>query len=288
MIRFSCLRRFWVAIELNILIFILVVLFHEVNDNRLSRFRINYFLIQSFGSLIMLAVSLERSLVRFECWSIAFLGALILKIGLFPVFYWVFQLGSLLNWLLLGMLLRFQKLPLVLFLGFCESPFFFLLLLVNIGVGCFLIVTSTRIVSLLIRSSIYSTIWFYLFCSGSTLLGFYFCFCYFLCLSILLSRDSISLSSSWTLPLGIIFLIGLPPLNPFFLKYLVIIDIASPISPLIMIVWLFTFGRTVGYIKSLLCLRSSSYYYYFLLNVNVLSTLRIRLVVLFLGLLFIL
>lgn len=67
MIRFSCLRRFWVAIELNILIFILVVLFHEVNDNRLSRFRINYFLIQSFGSLIMLAVSLERSLVRFEC-----------------------------------------------------------------------------------------------------------------------------------------------------------------------------------------------------------------------------
>ena len=103
----------WLGLEINLLSFIPVVLI------RTSKFRgermLKYFLIQRISSsVILINFVFIRGLRRF---SIIVIVCLILKIGAAPVHQWVPRIIEGLRWVRVFLLIRIQKIPIIVLLG---------------------------------------------------------------------------------------------------------------------------------------------------------------------------
>lgn len=222
----NTLFSFWVLIELNLLFFLVIVYLFQGKDLEFFSFRLFYFLIQSLGSILfLLSILLQRMSFNFS-FELILIFSLILKMGLYPGTFWVFQMGCFFNFRTIYYLLVFQKIPLFILL-FTLSPLFLeLVLIFSFIYGSLYLFFSTSLIDVFISSSIASTFWvFYLFSSRPNSF-FIFLFFYSLILFLFFFLRSKSpegicnsrIFNSLLLVLIFIFLCGLPPISLFFFK----------------------------------------------------------------------
>lgn len=244
---------FWILIELNLLSFSLILLLDKrfsLKKDRLN-YLVFYFLIQSRASILFLSNFCFGEWGSIFNVDMIFLISMILKIGLFPLFFWVYRIRGSLRFTGLFLLLTSQKIPLLLGLFSCRSTITFYILSFSLFSGSLILFFRVDFVSMLISSSIsYRFIMYLLFCY-SPLLFITFFFIYrgfvFLSLSSFFER---SLVSHKFLFIFFSFFIGLPPLRLFFYKYIFSCELTllTGSSEMLMF-WAFRLVSLVGYLK---------------------------------------
>lgn len=244
---------FWVIMELNLLSFSLVLLVDKTFSSKQDRlnYLVFYFLIQSRASILFLSNFCFRDWGSIFNVDNIFLLSLVLKIGLFPLFFWVFRIREALRFLGLFLLLTFQKVPLLIGLFCCDSPILFYVLLLSLISGSLILFFSPRFISIILRSSIsYRFIIFLLFIYSFKFFIFFFLtyrFFVFIALNFFFEKDFLS---DRVLFLVFSFFMGLPPLSLFFFKYLFRFEIVSLFGySELLLFWACRLLRLVGYLK---------------------------------------
>lgn len=249
---------FWIFLEVNIILFIIILSSTYLNSFKLEFYRIcvYYFLIQRLGSIIFLYCFNFDSFSQ-EFISLIFLVSVCLKIGVFPCHFWVFKLSFYIRNLSFFLLLTFQKLPLmVLIFNWTFSPMIFLVLLFNLLVGSLFIFQSNSTVEILLSSSLYNFFWFFL----SSFLGLLFFFLLFLRYSFFLyniCKEKLIFSfleSSFFQKINyvfsFIFIFRMPPIRIFFFKFYILNILLDRFSiSFLLLIWLAAFTATIGYFK---------------------------------------
>lgn len=254
--RFSSLFRFWLSLEFNIVILILLNILYRDADSDGLGFGIEYFLVQSLGSLVLLFSSVDRSFVLGEGWIWLLFLAILIKIGFFPFHTWFYRIVGNTRWVVFVLILTLHKIPLFLILCAVWSDLLLLLLGVRIVYGSLKLISRADLGSLLVRSSIYMGLWTLLFFSVSTFLGLFFTLCYMLVL-LSFSYDFHTELALGRVPLMlpfyalVSFLVGLPPLPSFFIKYIAVISVWGMGRVFLVFLWVFTLISTIGYLKFL-------------------------------------
>lgn len=248
---------YWIILELNLLLFILLWTKFITNRNNYSNWISDqlfyYFSIQSMGSFIfLLSINFNQYFYSIN-FNILIIIAISLKVGLFPFHFWIFKLKNYLNFFILFILLTFQKLPLIILIFNLNFEFTIYILLINIIFGSILNFRRKNLFDLLISSSIYNIIWFFFLFLISPIIFFYFLLNYFIYTYNLLEFKN--LSNNIVLFFSLIFLLRLPPVIIFFFKVFTLINLLTFFNlNLILIMWLFSFLRIIGYIKTLFIL----------------------------------
>lgn len=249
----SCPILFWVLIEINLISFSLIIL---IDKNVLTKvdslnFILYYFIVQSRASILFL-----RNF-SFSDWGgifnneHIFLISLILKVGLFPLFFWVFTMGFNLGLMRVFLLLSFQKIPLFSALYSFNSPILETLLFLSFFVGRLILLFRERFLVICISSSISYTLilYFFFFISYKLFLGFFLLYRAFLGLALSVYFKGFSLSPHllfWVF----CFFLGLPPLGLFFFKLVLSEEFLLFFGPLELIIfWVGTIIGLVGYLK---------------------------------------
>lgn len=254
----NTLFSFWILIELNLLFFLVVVYLFQGKDLEFFSYRLFYFLVQSLGSVLFLLSILLQRLDLDHSFDLVLVFSLILKIGLYPGTFWVFQMGCFFSFRTMYYLLVFQKIPLFILL-FTLSPLFLeAVLILSFIYGSLYLFFSKSLRDVFIRSSIASTFWvFYLFLSRANSF-FFFLFFYSLILFLILfirskSPEGICNSKNFNSLLSIltfIFLCGLPPMSLFFFKIELIHFLTFGWSVIsLFFVFLFRFISLFGYLS---------------------------------------
>lgn len=246
---FSSFLLFWIFLELNLVLYLLVISFRSSINGRNYYQLLFYFMIQSLGSIVFLTI-VFISFFSFES-HIQFLAVLsvILKIGVYPFYSWVLGISSWISSYLIGLLLRMQKIPLFFLMFNFNSHWLLILLCVNLIFGSLIILKSKFITSIIIFSSIYRTFWFFC-CRILDYKAFIiFLIQYLFLVYWLLKENSLSPQRNIYLIFISMFLIGIPPLSFFFFKFYSIRLILLEFSYyLFFILWLSTFVSFVGYL----------------------------------------
>lgn len=208
----------WLNIEINLLSFIYII--RGLLD-RIEKYNaiFYYFLIQSLGRILFLF----SSFFKFGSYwfsDLFYTFSLTLKLGIFPLYFWIINLGGSLKPMVLFLILSFQKIVIIIFLFSSNSYLLELVLAFSFIYGSFNLFFCNNLNSLLIMSSISSCVWIYFF----YLNNFSFYLCYYLFYFIILlgcyteARNSLDSSPEKLVSL-FIFLRGFPPLLMFFLKF---------------------------------------------------------------------
>lgn len=211
--------------EINIVIFIWIL--YKFNFYFFERYEfsyniIYYFFIQSLGSVVFFLSfrGLFENLINFSDWVICL--SLSIKMGIFPFHFWVYKFGSASNVLHLFLLLTIQKLPLFFLLKNFYSQIILNLLFVSLILGSLLIFLSNKFKDLVISSSIYSRIWFYIFLLYSNFIFLFRFLFYRLAMIIVgLYYNSISIfkTNKFIVSILLFLLAGFPPFSLFFCKF---------------------------------------------------------------------
>lgn len=244
---FNSFFLFWLFMEINIVLFLLLM---WINSKTRFYHLLFYFLIQSFGSLMVLILRMTCVFSTERLVSLIFFIIIFLKMGVFPFYEWVIITSFFLNDKIICLLLRFQKFPLFVLLFNSFNSSLILFFLANLVFGRLMVLSCSRMATMVIFSSIYSTFWF--FCSlrvGYIMLLFFMTQYIFLVWSLFqikpLSQDKGILS----IFVGF-FLIGIPPFFFFFLKYHSLVHLYSDLGMLSLIaLWSGTYLTFMGYIK---------------------------------------
>ena len=246
-ISFNSIFLFWLFLELNMVIFLLLIRLYR--KTRLYHLFF-YFLIQSFSSVLMLFFTFN-SFFSLESFIVPFFTLIVfLKIGTFPFYEWVISTSKFLNDKIICLLLRFQKFPLFLLLFYLFDPNLILILIVNIVFGRAMVYFSSNLISLIIFSSVYSTFWFFSRSRVDYVALLFFITQYIFLIWWLFQTRLLSMEKSIILVFTGFFLIGMPPFFLFFLKYNSILYLVSDLSIfLLIVIWLRTFVSFMGYIK---------------------------------------
>lgn len=248
-----CPILFWVMIEINLISFCLIMLLEKGTLLKMgsSNFVLYYFVIQSSSSILFL-----RNFSFLDWGSIfniehIFLVSIILKIGLFPLFFWVFTLRGRMGLIRLFILLTFQKIPLFPALFILNSFRLELILFFSFLRGSILLLFRKNFLFICISSSItYRLILYFFFVfSFKLFLGFFFLYRLFLRILLRLLKNGEPLNLSllfWCF----CFFLGLPPIGLFFFKLVLSQELFHYFGSLEVIsFWLFTFLGLVGYLK---------------------------------------
>ena len=157
---------FWIITEVNLLLFImiLIILGNFWSKQEYHDLLLFYFLIQSLSSIFILRdffFSLDFYIFNRDY---MFLLAMLIKLGMFPFFYWMFKISSFLNSLSLVLILGLQKIPFLVVLFSIQRSVFMVLILLSFFSGRLIILFSARLIDILICSSISYRFWvFYLY-----------------------------------------------------------------------------------------------------------------------------
>lgn len=250
-INFNSFLSFWINIEVNMLSFILIIKSFkcDININRLGDRVIYYFFIQSTGSLIYLRLSSFLRCFTFEITTILILS-LLLKLGLPPLCFWVYNLRPYLGVKVFTLLIRIQKLPVIVLLFFLMENYQVLIIFVLIFWGTLNILVRTRLTDLIISSSIYFTRWlFFIFINSYSIFILLYAV-YTLFFFIVVSNNAgYRISNMFYTLISYIFFIGLPPLSLFFFKFISLNLLINSDLYLLIFIIIITFIATCGYFK---------------------------------------
>lgn len=245
----------WLGIEINIIIFILIVIFSS--DTYRQGYKYNeglyYLAVQSLGSMIFVMGSLISNILSDLVISFFLFFSLSIKIGLFPFHNWFFKICSSITNFSFCLLLRYQKFPFFFILSWLDESLLFILLFSNIVFGSIMLFFSQDIVNLLISSSIYFNFWGYFIVTSNFYLGRLYFFIYYLFLinlnlSFRYFNQDFNSYSSFIWFIFILFSLGLPPVSIFFFKFYVLDFYLYSLNYLFFILfWAFTFFRVVSY-----------------------------------------
>lgn len=246
---FSSFLMFWLFIEINLIGYLLLV------HSSLARYSFNYqtlyyFLIQSIASLMLIYSSFSH-FFRLEG-SLNFVGilCLILKIGIFPFHGWVVNISYWLTPFIMVLLLTMQKVPLFIIIFFCNQEEMLIVLFLRLAFGSITIYKCENYLDLLIFSSLYSTLWFFLISCQDYKAFFIFLIQYIYIGYWVLKKRSMSPESGTNLLFVGMFLIGVPPLSFFFFKYQAISSALERIRVgFFLLLWIFIFTSFLGYLK---------------------------------------
>lgn len=237
----------WVLIELISFTFIGLSLLSFIHYGTVSQGLISYFLIQSGFSILLLIFLLNFSLYS-DLFLFGVYLALIAKMGVLPLGFWIYPVFSRLNGIVLYNSMTIQKLPLFIFISFLGlySSLLYLILLINLAWSGVLALSSIDATSLLILRSIANNSWFWLRLAP---LNFYifitFYLVYMVGLYFALFSSSKSVSS-----ISLLRLSGLPPFPIFFVKLAIILSIISISFSLQIRLFLFLFTISTFFISS--------------------------------------
>lgn len=254
---FNCQSFFmyWLFLELNLLVYLVVI-------NWAARVGIikytadigmYYFFIQSIGSFIFIVVIVcDFSSTPTYTFDILLSISLIIKIGLFPLHGWVFKISEKIPRFPLLILITLQKLPLFIYFFSMSLDLICLICLASLSAGALYAMYSRSIEHLIVSSTIYTTIWFYILYK-SNFYSFLLIFVSYLIFSWLLIVYTIVYkypNKSKFRVVGLRFVIGMPPYRVFFLKFYTLTDMAQSLSPfLVVLCWLISFIIIVSYLK---------------------------------------
>nr|YP_009351819.1 NADH dehydrogenase subunit 2 [Rhinotergum shaoguanense]AQQ72858.1 NADH dehydrogenase subunit 2 [Rhinotergum shaoguanense] len=266
----NSLFMFWLLLEINLIIFVLFVSsMFDMNSYKTTEQGFYYLIIQALGSLILLYSILmsDSSKMFYLEESFLFMISLSLKIGLVPLHFWIFKLSNYLKDAPMFFILTFQKIPTLFILFSSNCAFLLELTLVNLLFGSLMLFYSKEIKNLMVSSSIYSTVWFFLFFLVSPLFFLIFLMNYFIFVFLMLKLNKAFFVSCYgsfeklLLILSFLFFVGLPPMGLFFFKFFslpLLLDILNEFS--VFMVWIFTFVSTFAYF--------SFFYFWFFSNEN--------------------
>lgn len=254
---------YWLFLEVNLLIF-LVILYISSSSNLYDARRqqgIYYFCIQSLGSFLFLLSIFSNFSTQFHyrC-EFLLIFSILIKIGIFPLHSWAYKISAGIRIVPFFILITTQKIPIFIILFSCNRILVIRILIINIIMGAIYTYFRERIEYLLLSSSIYITIWFYIIFYASSLMFFIIFIFYRIYLWFLL----INSSSPWgylstNALIFARFIMGMPPFRVFFLKFYSFSSIFSLISPFyIVLCWLVAFFSLIRYLKFFL-IRSFSY-----------------------------
>lgn len=205
----------WLGLELNLISFLPFI---NLNRNQ-KKNRIIYYLVQSYGSLLILFGGLlEENFLRFF-WLV--LVGMILKIGIIPFHFWVPTIIIDFNIFQCFVLLTWQKLaPLSILLIINFDSLIWTLVILNRVVGSIIVINSVDIRLVILFSSINHIRWLFSILSNVKLLWFYLIIYFILLIPIFINLNNfiINVEINKSLMLNILNLGGIPPLRGFFLK----------------------------------------------------------------------
>lgn len=243
----------WLIIELNIVIFIIIVfILSEYKETSLD-YCLFYFLIQRFCSLGFLYRSYFLGIGLELLGNILSCLFLIFKSSLFPFQFWMFKIRNYLRNLLYWALLSLQKIPVFIIIFFFNFPFLSEFFVICSIFGSTYIFICYNLREVLICSSIFSSFWFF-FSSILRINFFLFLlapYTAFLLVLILAIRNlSYKIFSKIFLFISFLFTLGLPPIRLFFFKFFVVEFFLFNFGLLeLLILWLSSFFCLFGYIK---------------------------------------
>jgi len=230
----------WIGLELNMMSFLLLISLKW----KLSRVEalVRYFFIQTLGSIILILIivlGLRGILINL------ILLPLLLKLGIYPIHYWVVEIGFIVNLLRVYLLLTWQKLAPLIILVRVNWDISIWLIIISILVGSFIGLFQTFVIKLVIFSSIYHLGWLL----GAIevripfLILYYLVYSYLLLLLFIILKDrkeSFQLRINYgdfksliLLLLTILVFIGIPPFLGFYIKWVILIILYEEIQWLI-------------------------------------------------------
>lgn len=254
-LNFSRPFLFWILTELNLLFFIglMFTLIRFEYKQEIHDLILFYFIIQSLSSIFFLRdffFSLDFFIFNSD---LIFILSMMIKLGVFPFFYWVFKVSRFVNVLIFVLILRIQKIPfyLVIFSSFNEKILFFLL--GSFISGSLIIFYSSRIFNLLVCSSVSYRFWIFYLYNYRLFFFLFFFFIYRLVIFFFLRLYSINFRYQKNFVFLLIlvsFFFGLAPLRLFFFKFFIIYLLDSNFFLYeIIFFWFFSFLSLFGYIK---------------------------------------
>lgn len=254
-INFTSPFIFWILTEINLLLFVCLLLMlggirfkKEINDLILF-----YFIVQSLSSIFILRNFFFCGDFFIFNYGNIFLLAILIKLGIFPFFYWVFKLARFINSCSLPLLLGFQKIPFFMVLFSMENSILMVLISMSLLSGSLMIIWSNTFVNILVCSSISYRFWtFYLYGIRAYLFIFFFSI-YSLLLYLMYHsylENTESRASKWFVIFLYMFFLGLTPLSLFFFKILVVqfVFTRMGISEILRF-WVLSFLGLFGYMK---------------------------------------
>lgn len=246
---------FWVMTELNLLLFIILVVMMDISKFKQETHDlvIFYFIIQSLASILILRdFFFSREFHIFNSDSI-FICSLLIKLGAFPFFLWVFKVSQFFGFKSIIILLTIQKIPFFLFLFNSTNIFISLILVFSFLRGALLIVYSNNLIFMIVASSLSSRYWLFYLHRYRILFFFLYFTLYGLFVSLLLysyHRSSSNTPSSIFTMVLFAFILGLSPLSLFFFKLYTMFFLFFNYKILeVCIFWLVRFICLFGYIK---------------------------------------
>lgn len=243
---------FWMAMEFNLLSFLFLV--YNTNYGNLKdmgNVYFYYFLMQSLGRVLFLCSLQCKHLFSLHR-DIIFFISLRLKLGIFPIFFWILYLGSSLGLFILFLIVTFQKIPILIILFLINYDILMRILLFSYLFGSFFIFFSSNLNLVLICSSISSTFWVYiLFLNNLNIYFTFFCFYTSIFLRVMFFKHSFKENKSSIIIVSLfLFLSGFPPFSLFFFKFYLSRWVFFEISFLnFVLFWIFGFFCLLSYIK---------------------------------------
>nr|YP_010121346.1 NADH dehydrogenase subunit 2 [Ceratodoris hiroi]QRC77961.1 NADH dehydrogenase subunit 2 [Ceratodoris hiroi] len=213
----------WVGLELSFLGAIPLLLSDSGFMSLSKESVIKYFCIQALGSgLLMLGgVMYFMDPMIFEFSEMILIFSLFIKLGVFPMHFWVPGIASGLNWFALFILLGWQKIPpFALLINLCENSYSLGYVVMVIGgisalVGALIGLNQTNLRAMLGGSSIAHTGWS---CVGVVCGGLWTYFLLYMA-SFLLLMIFVMVKDDFMMGLMILGLSGLPPFVMFIGKW---------------------------------------------------------------------
>lgn len=233
----------WIIIilmmELGLFFFIFIC--REYVSLRNSRACIKYFFPQSVGSLLVLISGLliftfHNIIYSFACYI--FLLGLLLKLGAFPIFFWVIPVRLNLPYAIIGVVgCPLKILPLAIYIRFFfirEYGVYFINIvrLLTIVVGVWLGLNIKTIRGILGASSVRHTGWFIMSIHTSTFIKYFLLYT----VRFVLVLWAISIHQLFWGAVNLLSLAGLPPFSVFVAKMLVVSDGLACNLPIIFLV----------------------------------------------------
>lgn len=253
-INYSSPFIFWIFTELNLLMFIIMMYALSGKEYKQEIFDLVlfYFLIQSIASIFLLRdFFFSEDFFIFNS-DLIFLVSILIKLGIFPFFYWIYKVSNFFNFYSLVLVLTIQKIPFFSFFFSSINSNLIYILLFSFITGSILVFYSSNFIFLMVSSSIRARFWiFYIYSIRFFFFLIYF-FVYSFFLYLLFNNYLIESKIGFNLYFNItlfMFLLGLPPLSLFFFKlYLINFFLLNTGNFEIFVFWLFRLISLFGYI----------------------------------------
>nr|YP_001816811.1 NADH dehydrogenase subunit 2 [Elysia chlorotica]ACB70190.1 NADH dehydrogenase subunit 2 [Elysia chlorotica] len=256
----------WAGVELSFLGLIPLLFLSNKYASLTKESSMKYFCIQALGSALLFYSGLMVfSNLGSEFTNIMLVSSIFIKLGVFPMHFWVPSVAAGLDWFPLFFILTVQKVAPFAFLTLVVSSFSgnLLMVLAIMGgltsvVGSFLGNNQTDLRAMLGCSSIAHSGWLILGCLTGYFWGYFFIYCLSLFLVFLFLNNS---SSQMETGMGVLSLSGLPPFFMFLGKWGILKSTLESGFP----VWLISFFLLGAVISLGFYLKFS---YSFVLNSN--------------------